>query len=335
MFCYIYCRNIQTKPEQMPTRKDIKESEKVAQYSMRAASLQSGLSADVIRAWEKRYGAVAPQRTSTGRRFYGQSEVERLQLLREATLQGHSIGRVANLPDSELRALVGSAPTVAEHTETAPHSFFIDSYLEQCLRAAQQLDANALENSLARALVQFGPTAMIEELVAPLIDRIEEMWIAGTLQIAEVHLASATLRNFLSSLMRHAGVLPSAPTLVMAAPARQLHELGALLAGATAAHCGWKVLYLGANLPAAEIALAATRSRAHAVALSLVSPKNDTELPGELRQLRRALPDTAILVGGHAAPFYAATLKKIQAIHLEDLQSLREELAALCPPLAL
>ncbi len=301
---------------------------------MRAVSRESGLSADVIRAWEKRYGAVAPQRTATGRRFYGQGEVERLQLLRQATLRGHSIGRVANLPDSELRDLIGFVAAPLEQTEPAPHSFFIHSYLEQCLKAAQQLDANALENHLARALVQFGPIAAIEELAAPLLERIGEMWAGGALRIAEVHLASASLRNFLSSLMRHAGILPSAPTLVMATPARQLHELGALLAGATAAHCGWKVIYLGANLPAEEIALAATRSRARAVALSLVSPKDDTKLHGELRQLRGALPDTAILVGGHAVPFYATPLKKIKAIHLENLQSLRDELAALCPPLA-
>jgi DNA-binding transcriptional MerR regulator/methylmalonyl-CoA mutase cobalamin-binding subunit len=323
----------------MPMRANIKKLgdrlEDAAQYSMRAASRKSGLSADVIRAWEKRYGAVAPQRTATGRRFYGQAEVERLQLLRAATVQGHSIGRVANLPDSELRALVGSAPAATEKAEPAPHSFFIPSYLEQCLKAAQQLDANALESHLARALVQFGPMATIEELVAPLIERLEEMWLGGTLHIAEVHFMSAMLRNFLSGLMRHARVLPSAPTIVVATPARQLHELGALMAGATAAHCSWEVVYLGANLPAAEIAMATARSRARAVALSLVSPQNDTELPAQLESLRRALPETALLVGGHAAPFYAATLKTIKAIHLENLPALRAELAALCPPLAL
>lgn len=319
----------------MPTRKKPQKSEDAAQYSMRAASRQSGLSGDVIRAWEKRYGAVAPQRTETGRRFYGQAEVERLQLLRAATLQGHSIGRVANLPDSELRTLVGSPPASTKNADEKTASFFIASYLEQCLKAAQQLDANALENSLARALVQFGAIAAIEELVQPLLERMDEMCVGGTLRIANVTFASATLRNFLTSLMRHAGVLPSAPALVMATPARQMHELGALMAGATAAHCGWKVVYLGANLPSEEIALAATRSRAQAVALSLVSPENDEALPNDLKSLRSALPDTTILVGGHAASFYAATLKKIKAIHLESLKSLRDELATLCPPLAL
>jgi DNA-binding transcriptional MerR regulator/methylmalonyl-CoA mutase cobalamin-binding subunit len=315
----------------MPTRKKTRTPD-VAHYSMRAASIQSELSPDVIRAWEKRYGAVAPQRTSTGRRVYGHAEVERLQLLRTATLQGHAIGRVANLSDSDLRALVGSSPVIGEESlKTRAHSPFIRSCLEHCLAAAQQLDAEAMENSFARAALECGPLVAIEELVQPLLERMDEMCVGGALHIAEVNFASAMLRSFLSSLMRHAGVLPSAPVLVMATPLRQMHELGALMAGATAAHCGWKVIYLGANLPAHEIALAATRSHAQIVALSLVSPENDAALPGELQNLQRALSGTKILVGGHAASFYAATLKKIKAVHLESLSAFREELTALCP----
>ena len=111
--------------------------------------------------------------------------------------------------------------------------------------------------------------------------------------------------------------------LVVATPAGQVHELGALLVGATAAHLGWQVTYLGASLPAAEIAGAAVQQRARAVALSLVYPEDDLRLPGELTRLREALPAAmTLLVGGRAAPAYREVLDRILAVIIGDLTQL-------------
>lgn len=316
----------------MPVRKKILSPEAAAQYSMRAASRQSGLSSDVIRAWEKRYGAVTPQRTASGRRVYGHAEVTRLRLLRAATQQGHAISRIAKLPAEELSTLIaqstGPASERSEHADDLPVAFAA-FYLEQCVAAMQQLNADALENSLARAVVHFGALPTIEEIVEPLLGRMDVLWSGGLLHIVEEHVASAVVRTFLSSLMRHANVASDAPVLMVATPARQLHELGALMAAAVAAHSDWNVLYLGANLPAEEIAVASRRSGARALALSLVYPDDDAALSQELTRLRRALPDTAILVGGRAVPLYDTILSKINALPLENWRSLRTELAAL------
>jgi methylmalonyl-CoA mutase cobalamin-binding domain/chain len=111
--------------------------------------------------------------------------------------------------------------------------------------------------------------------------------------------------------------------LVVATPAGQIHELGALLVGAAAANLGWHVTYLGASLPAAEIAGAARQNRARAVALSLVYPEDDLRLEGELTRLREALPpDVTLLVGGRATPAYHDALKKIGAVQMNDLAQL-------------
>src|SRR3954453_16918076 len=86
--------------------------------------------------------------------------------------------------------------------------------------------------------------------------------------------------------------------LVVATPNGQLHELGALLASAAASNLGWLVTYLGASLPAAEIAGAARQNQARAVALSLVYPEDDQKLEGELFRLRESLPaEVTLLVG--------------------------------------
>jgi methylmalonyl-CoA mutase cobalamin-binding subunit len=114
-----------------------------------------------------------------------------------------------------------------------------------------------------------------------------------------------------------------APVLAVATPTGQLHELGALLVAAAAANLGWRVTYLGASLPAPEIAGAARQSRARAVALSLVYPEDDPALAGELTALREALPaEIALVVGGRAMPAYRAVLRQLGAVLIEDLAQL-------------
>ena len=80
-----------------------------AHHSIKTASRMTGLSAHLIRIWEKRYGAVAPKRTATNRRLYSDDEIERLNLLRLATAAGHSIGNIAKLPLARLKSLVAKA----------------------------------------------------------------------------------------------------------------------------------------------------------------------------------------------------------------------------------
>ena len=117
---------------------------------------------------------------------------------------------------------------------------------------------------------------------------IGELWRGGTLTAAHEHFASAALRVWLGNAARPFGAVDEAPMLLVAMPAGQVHELGALLVGATAAHLGWQVTYLGASLPPAEIAGAAVQKRARAVALSLVYPEDDPWLPGEPNGSSRA-----------------------------------------------
>ena len=112
-----------------------------------------------------------------------------------------------------------------------------------------------------------------------------------------------------------------------------MHELGALLAGAAAANLGWHVTYLGASLPAAEIAGAARQNRARAVVLSLVYPEDDARLEGELARLRELLPlETVLLAGGRAMPAYREALEKIGALQLRDLVHLGSVLDDLRKP---
>ena len=144
------------------------------------------------------------------------------------------------------------------------------------------------------------------------------------------HLASAVLRRVLDRVIESASSPLATANLVVATPAGQVHEFGALLVAATAAAEGWRVTYLGADLPADDIAEAAARTRARAAALSLIYPAGDPGLRDELRRLRTALPkEVALVVGGAASSAYGAVLDEIGAIRLNDLAHFRAHLRTL------
>lgn len=287
---------------------------------IQVAASRSGLSAHVIRVWERRYRAVEPERDEGGRRFYSEEEIERLRLLREATEAGHAIGTIARLERDRLVDLVARARPAHPVTATGGDDT-AGEVRRACFDAVRQLHSAALDAALQRGLVRFGHQGLLQRIVSPLAVEIGDAWRAGTLTAAHEHFFTAAAKIFLGSLSRQFAMHARMPNLVVGTPAGQLHELGAFMAGVSAAHLGWRVTYLGAGLPAAEIAGAASQCRAAAVALSIVYPADDPQLPEELRSLRRLLPpEIGILVGGAAAPSYGPVLAEIGAIRSESLE---------------
>jgi len=173
----------------------------------------------------------------------------------------------------------------------------------------------------------------LQRVVAPLAQRIGDLWRDGSITAAHEHFASAVIRIFLGHAAKPFAGIESSPVLVVATPAGQIHELGALLVGAAAANLGWHVIYLGASLPAAEIAGAARQNQARAVALSLVYPEDDPRLEGELTRLHESLPaEVTLLVGGRAMPAYRGALQSIGALQVSDLSQLFSVLDSLRKP---
>jgi DNA-binding transcriptional MerR regulator/methylmalonyl-CoA mutase cobalamin-binding subunit len=295
-----------------------------AHHSIRAVAKRSGLSPHVIRVWEKRYGAVKPARTHTNRRLYSECEIERLLLLRHAVQLGHSIGNVARLDADALRGLVERSKsgevngTAAAARALAPESGV--HFVEACMACTRALDAAALDSTLRRALVVLGHQGLLHRVIGPLAQALGDAWREGAITAAHEHFASAAIKVFLGGASRQFASPEASPVLVVATPAGQLHELGAVMAAAGAAHQGWRVTYLGVSLPAAEIAGAVLQNGARALALSLVYPEDDPHLEAELRALRQFLPPTLpVVVGGRAAGSYASTLQAVGAVCAPDL----------------
>lgn len=284
---------------------------------------RTGLSPVLIRAWEQRYGAVSPNRSATKRRLYSEAEIERLRLLKRVTDAGYSIGQVARLPDNRLKELVRSSEVAVERGQL-PQGVVAgesaEAWLNEALLAIQALDALRLDQALKNASAVLGAQGVLVRMVAPLSETIGEWWREGKITAAHEHFGTGLMRDFLREMTKGYGGVEGGPRLIMATPAGQLHEMGALLAGAMAANLGWRVTQLGASLPAAEIAGVARQQEARAVALSIVYPEDDTGLGRELELLREILPEEiSIIAGGRAVRGYRAVLRKIGAVVVEDL----------------
>lgn len=289
-------------------------------FSIRAVAEETGLSVHTIRAWERRYGVIAPVRTGTNRRVYDERDVRRLKLLQRAVESGHSIGMIAILPTEELDrlAVAGERHEGIRSGEVAPND------LNDAMRALRSLDSSAFEAILVRASLVQGVDGFVDDLVVPLMREIGHGWESGEVSIAQEHLASALVRTHLERTRLSIQPSSDAPKLIAATPAGQHHEIGAMLAAIVAARMDWDVTYLGPNLPAEEIAEAAARMRASAVALSLMHPSNDPETEAELRRIGALLgPSRNLVVGGEAASSYAGALEVIGATLCPDMGSLR------------
>jgi DNA-binding transcriptional MerR regulator len=286
-----------------------------ASYSLGAVSRLTGLSEHVLRAWERRYGAVRPLRTPGGARRYRESDVARLRLLRRAVEAGHAIGEAARLGDEELRQRAQGAG------EAAPAPL-----LPPILAAIEALDADGVERLLGTQLAALGPTRFVRQVASPVLVEVGERWHAGRLSVACEHLASATLRNLLGGCLRRSSASARAPSVLFTTPAGERHDLGALMAAVAAVDAGGHALFVGGDLPAGEVAGAAEAIGAAAVAVG-VCRQDGAELADALRALRAALPDAVELwVGGPGAGELALPRG---ASHVTDLDELERKIGLL------
>lgn len=300
-------------------------------YPIKVVSQMTGLSVHVIRAWEKRYNVVDPDRTDTNRRLYSEEDIEKLRLLNDASHLGHNIGSLATLSLAELKNLLAKekriTPEIKIGLKSSSPANSVEEILNGCIESIIDYDAKKMESILLNASAKLTQPVLIEEVIIPLVYKIGDMWHNGEIRVANEHLASSVIRSFLFNILESYHTNDSAPVFISATLRGQEHELGALIAGVVAAASGWKVIYLGANLPSEEIGAVVSYLSAKVVAISLVYPSDDPSLPKELKKLKQILPPGAsIIAGGRAAFGYLNSLDEIGALVVKNTKQLRIEL---------
>jgi MerR family transcriptional regulator, light-induced transcriptional regulator len=301
------------------------------QYPIGTVARRTGLSTHVLRAWERRYGVVTPTRSPGGTRLYSNADILRLRLLRRVTEGGYGISHAAKLSTDELLGLVQEEAEEANEAEpSAERLVDADSYVVPALRAIEAMDGPRIHASLMRAAVSLGARDFMTLVAIPLLHRIGDLWVDGLLCPAHEHLFSVQLRRVLAWLLESLPVPSNAPGLVATTPSGQWHEMGAMLASVVSAGEGWRVTYLGPDLPARDIATAAEVTRASVVLLSVVGGMDEGVLLPQVADLREALPEEIlVLVGGRGAEAHGEALAAAGATWLPSLDGLSSMLRTL------
>jgi DNA-binding transcriptional MerR regulator len=287
-------------------------------YRIGTVAKLAGLTTHAIRVWERRYGAASPSRSAGGARLYSEADVQRFKLIKQLLEQGYSTRAIASLDLAKLSALASAEkpPTPTETEDSAQAQEAIEALLD----AIESMNVEQAERVLQRASNDFSPRYLVTSVLAPALEEVGTRWATGTLCTASEHAASALLRTRLGALLSAQAVSKS-PPVVCTTPSGEQHELGALLVAVLIAMHGRRALFLGANLPATEIAEAVRLSKAGGVALSLVSLPVDLA-QRELARIRKAVPaPVEIVVGGRGS----TSLQRIPAgvrvlVSLEELE---------------
>jgi DNA-binding transcriptional MerR regulator len=284
----------------------------VSSYPIRAVARMTGLSVDTLRAWERRYEVVTPKRGDRGR-VYSDADVERLKQLAGLVERGHAIGTIAGLSTAELRRLTDDSNALA----AAPHGMPAAD-LTGLLRALDRYDLPAIESTLGRHAAVLPTRELVFAVILPLLRELGDRWESGTLSPAQEHLVSAIIRSALGGLLRSIGARDGAPRVIFATPAGERHELCLLCAAVLTAAAGYSVLYLGPDLPAADIAHAAKTTAAGSIVLAVTTPGVVTR--AEAKQLARRLSDVNLWIGGPQATVLASEIGYGQQVAtLDDL----------------
>jgi DNA-binding transcriptional MerR regulator len=294
-------------------------------HPVRVVTQRTGLSPDLLRAWERRYHVVQPTRSAGGQRLYSDDDIDRLRLIHRAVLAGRAIGQVAPLDRDALEQLVGdddssgTAPPLPD--EDGP---LLARTLEECRSAVERIDGPSLERALRHAAHRFSIPVLLDHLLVPLLREIGDRWESGSLLPIHEHAASVEIHRLLTWIVVSTPIAADAPLIAVATPAGQQMELGALMVAATAAAEGWRVAWFGPNLPATDIILGVESRRPAAIAISLVHQTRDPALHRELERIAQGVAGKAkLLVGGRAAPSHALMLERTGATVMPDLSSLR------------
>jgi hypothetical protein len=248
---------------------------------------ETGLSADVVRVWERRYGFPAPVRLPSGHRRYRREDLSRLRLMAEAVAQGHRPSLVARTTESSLKRLL------------APEG---DPAVEGLFEAVAAMDVEGMRRGLRESLARLGWKPFLQGVVSPLLDRVGMAWAEGSLGIHQEHLLTEELEDLLRELRRGCLPRPGQGAALLATLPGERHRLGLLMAALAYAAGGTRTELLGVDLPVASIAHAARALGVDRVAVSLSIQSAGETARRLLMDLQERLPKGCrLLIGGQGA----------------------------------
>jgi DNA-binding transcriptional MerR regulator len=300
-------------------------------FNIQVASQLSGVASATIRAWEKRYNAVVPERGDNQHRLYSEKDIEKLALLYKLTELGQSIGNIASLPLEELKDIYSklAQKPYEEKYVISTHSENVDTekMLSGFFLALSAYKLDIISHELDKARTILSPRDLCLKILIPLFQEIGMKIMRNELSIAQEHTLSALVRFYIGQMIgnNYQKNFIKNDLILITTPEGELHEVGILAASLLCVHYGIKFIFLGANLPAQSLAEAANALNPKAILIGTtryeLMPQFNLEdylqnLKGELT----AKPK--IWVGGNLKPAHQSNLEKKKILFFASLSEL-------------
>ena len=294
-------------------------------HPIQIVSRRTGLSADVIRAWERRYKAVNPTRSSNGRRLYSDNDVKKLMLLQRIISGGRRIGDIANLNIKNLENLIESdesATIVKTSLTNRPSTGSVMEHFDGSIEAIRELDANKLIQLFEIAYQELGAVFLLEDLFAPLIQHVRDECKLGTFRQSQEKFVVELMKSFLLINSSKSSKQSKSKILIIA-PISNNDNLSMLRLCLVCEDSDWMPTYVGTSTSADEILFSYEQGRCDVLMVVVDQYSDQQFLPNELRKIRSLIKDEEILIFGETLSFYQDVIKETGFTSINNIGELR------------
>jgi methanogenic corrinoid protein MtbC1 len=282
---------------------------------------ETGLSKDILRVWERRYGFPQPLRNAVGERSYSSEQIAKLRLLKRLVDNGFRPGKTVNLSMQQLQELAQRLRTTGIKPTQA---LLFSDLIAKCLALCKSHHKEDLCRTLEKASMQIGLQRFVMEVAAPLSEAVGDAWAGGTLAVFEEHLFTeamqTVLRNGIAKMELTGDNSSKRPHVLLTTLPSEQHGLGLLMAEAMFSMAGAKCISLGPGTPIPDIDAAARVLSVDVVALSFSSAMTASHVQQGLTELQQRLPNhMEIWAGGKNA---ALEKRPVPGVYVLDLQKI-------------
>ena len=275
-------------------------------YTVNEVEERSKVPASTLRQWERRYGFPKPDRAESGYRLYSDADIAHIEAMKRHIANGIPASRAADLVRSR------------EATTEAPRP--VASLKDELLQALVDLDDGRADEVLSEAHALHPVESVMLHVMRAAMIEIGDRWHAGAITTTTEHFASSYLQGRLRALLGMAGKNSQGPTVIVACAPSDQHELGAMMVAVSLRREGFRVLYVGANTPVADLRDMSGRVDADAVLISASTPDSVRALMDASSYLDGIAPVLAF--GGQAFDARPELAEKIGGVYLsKDLDA--------------
>jgi DNA-binding transcriptional MerR regulator len=282
----------------------------------------TGLSKDVIRVWERRFGLLKPTRGANRYRNYSDEDVALLRYLKEQLDAGGSIGELSKLGREEL---------LSRARASAPQISFVDNtftrLLRELLSTLNPFDRVTFEKRLNGAVAVVPFEEALHGILLPLQEQVGQLWHEGHVNVAIEHYVTKQIQQKIFSAMNQLPVAEFGTKIVVACPPGEEHDIAALAVAYRCRVRGCRVYYLGANVPIASLTNLCGKVRPDLTIISFPLALSNDKATGLVQALtREVIPTSRVAVGGHGALAMRDVFERSHIEVLEDFAELDHKL---------